>query len=314
MSRCFPFPPPGYTSRRASNEALIESIKLQKEKDKAKEERKKEKRREKDEKKKLKKEKPKLNTSVHDACGAKSWEGSKCGYLQNGKKHETEQLERSSITEEHGLPQNPSYSSDSTENSNKRKRHAPAPNGTRVQGNILRIRLPSQKITDDKKQLCSTSTSGRRETSDSISIRAEQDRTCSTSLANASIAPSLPKSHDNELRRPSSHQTLVTSQENIHSSEHVSKRFKKMQKVAQKYTDLAVNWIPPSTHFEASDADDQEWLFGTKQEHQLVQRHTDEKNDKVLSQISCSSSASLWPAAQYLPGADIYSLPYTIPF
>lgn len=280
---------------------------------------------------------------MHDACGAKSWEGSKCGYLQNGKKHETEQLERSSITEEHGLPQNPSYSSDSTENSNKRKRHAPAPNGTRVQGefgwlcsyslfsyllpehlltelsfdesgNILRIRLPSQKITDDKKQLCSTSTSGRRETSDSISIRAEQDRTCSTSLANASIAPSLPKSHDNELRRPSSHQTLVTSQENIHSSEHVSKRFKKMQKVAQKYTDLAVNWIPPSTHFEASDADDQEWLFGTKQEHQLVQRHTDEKNDKVLSQISCSSSASLWPAAQYLPGADIYSLPYTIPF
>jgi hypothetical protein len=62
-----------------------------------------------------------------------------------------EQLTRSGLTEEHGLPitsDKPSYSSDSTQNSNKRKRTSPIntiSNGTQVNGNAFRIRLPMQK-------------------------------------------------------------------------------------------------------------------------------------------------------------------------
>ncbi|KAI3734396.1 hypothetical protein L6452_13864 [Arctium lappa] len=54
MSRCFPYPPPGYSRNGATYEALIESIKLQKETDKAKAERKKQKRAKKDKKEKEK--------------------------------------------------------------------------------------------------------------------------------------------------------------------------------------------------------------------------------------------------------------------
>lgn len=53
------------------------------------------------------------------------------------RNHETEVLERSSLTEEHGRPldsQNVSCSSDSTSNSSKRKRHLSSPGGIQSQG------------------------------------------------------------------------------------------------------------------------------------------------------------------------------------
>ncbi|CAA6666719.1 unnamed protein product [Spirodela intermedia] len=106
MSRCFPYPPPGYEKSLA----LIESIKLQKGREKTEKERKKEKRREKKEKKdKSKGDKVKTEDKKHG----------------HKKRHqdENEQLERSSLTEEHGCPvaiQNLYDSSDSTQNSSKR--------------------------------------------------------------------------------------------------------------------------------------------------------------------------------------------------
>jgi hypothetical protein len=239
---------------------------------------------------------------------------SKCGYLQKETKDETEQLESSSITEEFGVPQNPSYSSDNTENSNKRKRNSSFSNATRVQGgNILRIRLPSQKniqcdINDGGKQLCSTA--GRSEPPDAVATRVEPDKTCTTSLASARSTQSLPIGPANDLRQLNTDQTPLP-QEDLPISEHVSKRHKKMQRVGDKYTNLFENWTPPSQLVQCSDADDQDWLFARK--NKQMQKQPD-INNGVMHQISCSSSSSLWPSAQYLPGADIYCLPYTIPF
>lgn len=83
----------------------------------------------------MKKEKAKPKTAEYDLCGGKSWGNSKDGSLQKERKDDTEQLERSSITEEHELVQNnPSYSSDSTQNSNKRKRPTSTSDGTHAQG------------------------------------------------------------------------------------------------------------------------------------------------------------------------------------
>lgn len=83
----------------------------------------------------MKKEKVKPKTAEYDLCGGKSWGNPKDGSLQKERKDDTEQLERSSITEEHELVQNnPSYSSDSTQNSNKRKRPTSTSDGTHAQG------------------------------------------------------------------------------------------------------------------------------------------------------------------------------------
>lgn len=285
----------------------------------------------------MKKEKAKPKTADYDLCGVKSWEKSKDGILQKERKDDTEQLERSSITEEHELAQNPTYSSDSTQNSNKRKRHASTSDGTHaqgaspgsdgahvqvasalkgtcVQGNILRIRLPSQKNMkcEINEEQLSTASIRRGEIPKKIVPRTEQNKTCSASAATPSTSQVLPpRLLNNELRQS---QIPLSSREDMCSSSgHVSKEFKKRQRLLHKYTDLIENFIPPIQHLGSTDAndDDQDWLFGRKHEQEPMQL---DKIGTVDSQISCYSSCSMWPLARHLPDADIYALPYTIPF
>ncbi|KAL3505419.1 hypothetical protein ACH5RR_035260 [Cinchona calisaya] len=318
MSRCFPYPPPGYTLSKASNEALIESIKLQKEREKAKAERKKEKKREKKEKKKAKEEKAKQTKAGHfdhDVYGGESWVNA--GVLQKETKDDTEQLERSSITEEHEQPvclQNLSYSSDSTQNSSKRKRHASPLNGTRVQSHILRIRLPSQKhiqhdIRDSGEQVCSTS--GRTdlppaEPKDDAS-RADPDKTCSTPASDF-IVQGLPLRPIQEFTQQNSFQQPDISSQEIEHPDSGSKRYRKVKRVVERYGDLIENWIPPSQLSEHTEIGDEDWLFGSKHEVKYPEK-------KVrLNEMSCSSKSSLWPRAHYLHDADVCVLPYTVPF
>ncbi|KAK9059896.1 hypothetical protein SSX86_020600 [Deinandra increscens subsp. villosa] len=132
MSRCFPYPPPGYCRSGATYEALIESIKLQKVTDKTKAELKKEKKAKKEKKEKRHKEKRNREDGIKSQ---KNTNGDSCKVLQKTTdcieaqikktKAVAEVFEKSDLTEEHGQSiglHQPSYSSDSTQNSNKRKR------------------------------------------------------------------------------------------------------------------------------------------------------------------------------------------------
>ncbi|KAL2585370.1 hypothetical protein AAZV13_14G184200 [Glycine max] len=163
MSRCFPFPPPGY---RARGEALIKSIKLREEMEKAEKDRreKKEKKREKKERKREKKEKKerrkaekerKLKDGASACPGTDDGKKFKLinelketkadGKLQKGEDSENEQHERSGITEELDLPVTsvePCCLSDCTQSS-KRKRSSPE--STHDHGSAIKIRLPLRK-------------------------------------------------------------------------------------------------------------------------------------------------------------------------
>lgn len=114
------------------------TLKLQKENKAHKEKRKdkgekKEKKREKKEKKREKKEKKESVCSKQTEVGheagkdGKNWTQSERILSQKRKREDTEQLEGSSVTEEHGQAlnvQNPSYSSDGTQNSDKRRKQS----------------------------------------------------------------------------------------------------------------------------------------------------------------------------------------------
>nr|KYP71019.1 hypothetical protein KK1_010262 [Cajanus cajan] len=174
MSRCFPFPPPGYGAR---GEALIESIKFRMEMEKAKKDRKekKEKKREKKERRKEKKEKKlkegtstfhgtshgsdskkvkliKGTTTSHVNDGGKKFklineikETKADTKLQKGEDCENELIERSGITEELEQPVTsvePCCWSDSTQSS-KRKRNSLQ--STHDHGLPIKIRLPLRK-------------------------------------------------------------------------------------------------------------------------------------------------------------------------
>lgn len=117
-----------------------------KDKKREKKERKKDKKDKKDKKeKKEKKEKKDKKSRIKDSSDAvlshldsKFGADAKINFSQKEIKAESEQLERSSLTEEHAKPvciRVPSSSSDSTENSNKRKRQPSPVDISRGHGN-----------------------------------------------------------------------------------------------------------------------------------------------------------------------------------
>ncbi|KAM7521237.1 hypothetical protein LguiB_020199 [Lonicera macranthoides] len=329
MSRCFPYPPPGYSN----NDALIESIKLQREREKAKAERKKEKKEKKREKKERRerKEKEKLNSNTtvsHDEPAKKL--GKSWGYLEAGHKSKsridsTEQLERSGLTEEHGQPirsHNPSNSSDSTQNSNKRKRHSSPINGTsngcQTNGNTFRIRLPLQKHKEpvasaSKEELCSTS--GRTDLHVQQKYEVAQETTrqrdiCFPPLVRDIVVTGLTARPDNALNNTIIRKAeIFVPDQRPSASGSTSSSYKKLKKASKIYTELMTNWVPPTLERVLPDSGDQEWLFGGKR-----QKREGEQRKEGSDDVSCCCSSALQPRARYLPEADIYALPYTIPF
>ncbi|XP_043697250.1 splicing regulatory glutamine/lysine-rich protein 1-like isoform X2 [Telopea speciosissima] len=381
MSRCFPYPPPGYERKSgALDEALINSIK--KEREKGKKERKKEKKREKKEKKGREREKGGVEEKLQKHVKRLKNERSKVEHKggDHPRKEEAEQFERSGLTEEHGHPvaaQNLYDSSDSTQNSHKRKKHCSPSSSSHNLGSILRIRLkqkdqkilPSNKLpgsnsgktgyisqgkyeipprlcqeqlhsSSGRQQQCSTS--GRafvaeqqslkqdnQETLPSkeltrsnllnagpilqgkigISPRYSEVQTCST-LERATVVMQGKCEND---PKPIEGQTCSTSGllgvQGLDITESARRSSSKLKKRESRYRDLIENWVPPIIENSLSDFDDEEWFFKTQSKSERVAKRYKPSNDE-----GCLGSSDLWPRACYLPGADVYVLPYTVPF
>ncbi|XP_041021848.1 uncharacterized protein LOC121263120 [Juglans microcarpa x Juglans regia] len=168
MSRCYPYPPPGFVK---DGGPWFDCIKLQREREKIKTEIKKEKKREKKEKKEKRKsdrgkEKPtgtghgkrrKLDYQKYDQL-ERSREESQGAHIQIQIEAEAEQLERSGLTDEHEQPTcSINVCSDSLQGSNKWIRDTSPTSGLRSHGAIVRIRLHSKDQDNEKVR----STTGR---------------------------------------------------------------------------------------------------------------------------------------------------------
>ncbi|MED6146323.1 hypothetical protein PIB30_033433 [Stylosanthes scabra] len=304
MSRCFPFRPTGYTSNGSCSEALIESIKPQREDAKAEKDLKKERRREKKEKKERRRERrEKKGKSSHfsDATdqkhielGKTKTEISKVGCVQKLDDSENEQQKKSDITEEHDQPVSwlEPCSSDSIQSGNKRKRSVSPSSHNRGTG--IKLRLALKKPEDHKQEDDFGSTSRSAVTADSSVQTADgthHQLRCSTSAERDQCAGS----------------SGLTPEEKLHSDNGAVPKSDKP--VLSVYDALFQNWVsPPLTVGESSF--DEDWLFGSKHKD----GSSDAKRVKTISGALRCSSPSLWPRAQYLPEVEIYALPYTVPF
>ncbi|CAI9786527.1 unnamed protein product [Fraxinus pennsylvanica] len=308
MSRCFPYPPPGFSLGKVGNEALVESIKLQMETERvAKELRKKEKRKEKKEKRKEKKDKTKAYTE-------KNWEAPKSGCFPKVIEAEAEHLEKSSVTEEHEKPIYlclPSSPSDSTGNSNKRKRHSSPLVGSHDRGNIIRIRLLPPKKPKEQDNEIAGRTNFPAEHNNEIAIVSSQEKNFSTENNN-SIVGAFPIGTIKEPVCSTSgrDEAAATTHGKARTASGHDTAMTNMQKVELKYKSLFENWDPPQLLAQDIGQDDEEWLFRGRNQDVHVGRKI-----KLFSDpISCSSTSALGPRAQYLQEADVYALPYTVPF
>ncbi|KZV33166.1 muscle M-line assembly protein unc-89-like [Dorcoceras hygrometricum] len=315
MSRCFPYPPPGFTLSRSSEDALIESIKFQKERKRAKEEKKrgkekKERRKEKDKKRKVRNENANQNKDKYDIskgqCGKNFWANS-------------EHLEKSGLTEEHDQPKGlrvPSTSSDSTENSTKKKRDFSYVDGGRGHGNIITIRMASKKQcfpnSANDELLCSTSGStgipaqdkneiGHKSKRESIYIPTEETRKFGRGFIAGTKKELICLISGNDAGASG-----ITETSSVHDAVGSS-----TQKGELKYNKLIQAWLPPQLEDKCLKADDLDWLFNGKNQGNGVEKRLKSECDG----LSCSSSSTLWhPHARFLPEVDVHALPYTVPF
>ncbi|XP_048128599.1 uncharacterized protein LOC115736453 [Rhodamnia argentea] len=323
MSRCFPYPPPGYARNGVRDKALIESIK--REVEKAKKERRKERKLEKNEKKKaLENGKKALeNVGIKDKKkshkrrneGKRTQGDQKAGDRDHRKKrkHDTEHFERSNLTEEHGKPVNSLNSTDSTMNSSKKQKQILPPDCGHNPASIIRIRLPLQRHKDPEmlpsgEQPCSapvrTDLFGHENHEHAPRSSTDQrECPCSTS-------PSLGEGSASKLgsteQRPSSGIAETSSRKNgTLSSPSFDDRGLSPSEL--KYRNLIENWVPPSFGSGCADLDDQEWLFDRKQ------LNCDGGCKADYDGLTCGSP-SPWPRMHYLPEVDMYALPYTVPY
>lgn len=325
MSRCYPYPPPGYIKNGIRGKALIESIKIQREEEKAKKERKKEKR-EKKEKKREKKERDKVRDS--GKIGSKehghnkrhkderSQEDQKGGDHQKRRENEAESFENSSLTEEHGQAVGSQNSSDSTLNSNKRQKlNSPLDSGHNP-GSVIRIRLLSQwhkdpEVLPSKEQPCSTSgriddafVRGMHEHATRPGRELEEHPSSKSSIR----CPELTFNLSKQKPCPSSgapesltHNAEASLPSNLCSSCSPT--------LALEFKNLVEDWVLPTLQSELTSFDDEDWLFQKKQNH-ISSVESCKDGNVGLSQINSTT----WPQASYLPEAGIYALPFVVPF
>lgn len=330
MSRCFPFPPPGYERNHiripiSDKAPLIDSIKREEERRKEKKREKKErKKREKIEKssqneeiekkersKKEKKEKSSVNGDAEKKRHSHKEDGVRgdpkflpyqLPYQRKGE-NAVEQLERSGLTEEHGqhasLPK--LYdSSDSTQNSGKRKKHISSLDESQKQkgSTLLRIRLPPPVKHKDPEEV----------------IRREQP--CSArgtelfavgKMADNGPSPSLVQSCSVSGRSevPARDSSKAADADADTDAKLKVCKSNSLSDVKLSLREVIENWVPPSIQFHDTETDDLEWLFSTRKPKRF------KSSDVALCNEVVSNN---WPRARYLPEAEIYALPYTVPF
>ncbi|XVF00872.1 hypothetical protein REPUB_Repub04eG0039200 [Reevesia pubescens] len=149
MSRCLPFPPPGYVWNGVSGEALLELIKVQRERVKTEREKKKEKRRRKKEEKKEREpgESWKKKQGHHRRHKRlRSNEGEERSESQDKSEYETQEMATSSLTEELEQPISDSlYESSDNSQSIQRKRNSRSCNECHNHGSLLQTDFLPQK-------------------------------------------------------------------------------------------------------------------------------------------------------------------------
>ncbi|XVE94532.1 hypothetical protein REPUB_Repub02eG0016900 [Reevesia pubescens] len=283
MSRCFPYPPPGYL-----RQGWVESIKLERDKVLPKTEQKILKKREKKERK-----------------GKEKTQGvtkkiKKLDDVLNGYKDD--QLEKSDLTEEHEAPV--CYISDGSQNSNKRKRETLSSSQCRIDGNVIKIRFSLKKPRESDASLSEEpvcSTSGRADSSAQPKgpKAEEQCHPWSKKSNNSTPLPELKPRLDDESREQIPFSSGTSAYEN------------EMYKAALQYKTLIEDWVPLPLQVvqNADDHHDDDWLFMKKQQVKPAAKRSEVDND-----VTSRASATSYPRAYFLPEAEIYALPYTVPF
>ncbi|CAH8344592.1 unnamed protein product [Eruca vesicaria subsp. sativa] len=354
MSRCFPFPPPGYVLNGSRDEALIDSIK--KAEEKAKKEQRKERKREKKDKKeksdnkekkdkkRKEKERGEGESEKHSHKRRRKEEVAKDG--KNNVFHKLKEsdngcLEKSSLTVERELLHSTSPNScDSTLNSNellpkqqKEKKQQPH-NNNNDSVSIIRIRLPIRRQNDpevtkkDQQKPC-PSREIKIETLKSVTREQPQQPPCSTSAPEHALKP---QQHPCSTSAPGHVSKPPEEKRKDHIFTRNLAKEKKLSSTTQESSNPSsglCRYCPPSlavqflnvvenwvpNKIELTNSEDDEcWWFMKKPSSHKFDTERCRQLNRNNETKQVISSSMAWPCARLLPEADVHALPYTVPF
>lgn len=170
-------------------------------------------------------------------------------------------------------------------------------------GNIIRIKLTSRKpreVDTPKGEEPTCSTSGRVGVS-TIKHKQIPNQPCQQHCSSEQIdKQKITICNSNKIKDAAKSAGGKTA----------ASRDDEMQNAEALFKSLFDNFVaPPILSEPKCSNDDQEWLFGTKQQKR------EPKRPEPISEVICrDSNNASWPQAHYLPAADVYALPFTVPF
>ena len=334
MSRCYPFPPPGYVRDETQDDSLIESFKGTKEavkKDRKHNKDKKRKERDNAADHRSKKHRHHKRRHKDESVNACEKVDDGCGSIS---KNELECLEKSCLTVELEHQTSSQTSCDSTLYSKERLNHIQSPplDGRQYGSETsLRILLHGKEHEHHDAELMITN-KGHKQCSSRESFDASQTAPCEfVARPSANVAPLDPLRVCQEKRRRETTTKLGKEKKTIPlesdrqvsrtplvkekpSSSHqetvgASKLCSKCpSSTAVRFLNLIENWAPGRVENKFTDCEDQElWLcmkVGAKRHHHQV------SNQTTIN----GSSSMVWPTARFLPEAELHALPFTVPF
>ncbi|KAJ4889085.1 Uncharacterized protein Rs2_28833 [Raphanus sativus] len=303
MSRCYPFPPPGYIIRDGS---LIESVKG------AKEGAKRDRKHKKDKKRKERDNESAHRSKKHRHHKRRRKDASK--KVDDGRGlvtgDELECLEKSCLTVDF---EHQTSSQNSCDSSRPDHIKSPLLLDGRQYGSEASIRIllhgkehehqdAEVMITNEDPSESLDHASANEAPLDPLMLCQEKRRReITTKLSKEK--KTVPLESDSRISKPLGKET---HQETVGTSKLCSKC---PPSTAVRFLNLIENWAPDRVQSKLTDSEDQElWLFmkvGAKRHHHQVSIQT----------TSNGSSSMVWrPTANFLPEAELHALPFTVPF
>lgn len=207
-------------------------------------------------------------------------------------KDSSEQAEKSSITEEHEQPVG--YLSDGSKSSKNESRQDASASSIERCGNILRIRL--KRTAAPESPLC-----GQPECTTSGMADFPSKYRRETSHVPCQINTTSTDARELVLEKPETSAQLDAAFRTVPSSTR-----NESLELESAYEALTDHWVPLPLDHGLDESDDHDWLFDTKRAEGKGPKRLKSANEVVIP--------STWPPqAHYLPEAEIYALPYTVP-
>ncbi|CAH8325392.1 unnamed protein product [Eruca vesicaria subsp. sativa] len=371
MSRCFPFPPPGYVVNgiRDADVAMIDSIKGEEKKSKKEHKGKRDKKEKKEKKDKKDKKRKEREGESEKHSHKRRRKGEEVAKDVQNKLKESESvcLEKSSLTVERELVQSTSQNScDSTLNSNEKEKQKVTLNvrhNNKNDSSLNSNELPKEKqplngrhnsnelllkekekqllngrhnsnellLKEKEKQLLDGRHNNNNNDSESIirirlPIRRPKDPEMTMMVTNKDHhqpCPSQDIKLDSVAREQPQHPCSTSAPEQVskrkdHTSKtkHKEKKLSSTAREALQFLNIVENWVPTTieSRVELTNSEDDEcwWLVKKPSSNKIDTERSKQlnRNNETRQQVMSNT----WPRASLLPEADVYALPYTVPF